>query len=255
VKILVIGDAMADHYWHGVASRLSPEAPVPIVSVNRTETRPGGAANVAANIEAMGVPCERIFGTGERIKKIRLMAGQHVVRIDFDPPQTPILPDAAFTEAVGRCDLVVAVDYGKGSLSGIAALILAASGIPVLVDPKGHDWERYRGAALIKPNKDEMPGEAIQLMAAYGIGAILHTQAADGMTLYTPTATLHQASENHAPVDVSGAGEAALAAFAAGLAKGLSRPTCLRLASKAAGIAISRQGTTVCTEEEVFGPR
>lgn len=263
--ILVIGDAMTDVYWHGSVSRMSPVAPVPIVKVVGTETRPGAAANVANNIEAMGVPVERIFGSGEQILKISIMAGQHIARVDFDHPQTPIEPDAAFLEAAGRCDLIVALDYGKGSLSGIQALIQAAKGKPVLVDPKGSDWERYRGAALVKPNQYEMreivggwstPEErdrkARDFLATSGIGAILLTQASEGMTLYTEDATLHQEAQNKAPVDVSGAGEAALSAYAAALAKGFELGSCLRFASKAAGLAISRHGTVVLTKEEVF---
>ena len=257
MRILVIGDAMQDEYLHGSSTRLSPEAPVPIVAVQRTEHRAGGAANVAANIEAMGVPVTRLFGAGEPIRKLRLLSGrQHVARIDYDHPQPPILPDDAFLEALALCSLVVAVDYGKGSLAGIAALIRAAGDIPVLIDPKGHDWERYRGAALVKPNRDEMlQGDARQIMATYGIGAILLTQAAEGMTLYTRTETLHQPSENAAPVDVSGAGEAVLAAYAAALARGYSDAEALPIASRAADLAISRFGTVVLTAEEVFGTR
>ncbi len=266
MKVLVIGDAMTDCYWRGTATRLSPEANVPVVSVTGTETRPGGAANVAANIEAMGVPVERIFGGGERILKIRLIAQQHVARVDFDHPQNPILPDAAFTEAVGRCGIVVALDYGKGSLDGIQALIRASAGKPVLIDPKGHDYAKYRGATLIKPNReemrelvggwstrDELDFKARQFLLASGIESILLTQAADGMTLYTRTETLHQEATNMEPVDVSGAGEAVLAAFAAGMAKEFSWAQCLPYAAKAAGIAVSKPGTTICTEKEVFG--
>ena len=266
MKILVIGDAMQDEYLTGTSTRLSPEAPVPVVSVQRTEKRAGGAANVAANIEAMGVPVERIFGGGERIRKLRVMAGgQQVARIDYDYPQVAIQPDAAFRDAVDRCAMVVAVDYGKGALAGIAALIAASPRTPWLIDPKGHDYARYRGATLLKPNanemrelvggwasQDELDFKARQFLAASGIESILLTQSAEGMTLYTRTATMHEEAQNRAPVDVSGAGEAALSAYAAALAKGYELASCLRFASKAAGIAIGRQGTTVCTQEEVF---
>ena len=268
MKILIIGDAMRDEYWTGHARRLSPVAPVPVISIQHTETRPGAAANVAANIEALGVPCERIYGGGERIRKITVTAGQHVARLDFDHPQRPIEPDAAFLESVERCDLVVALDYGKGSLANIAALIAAAKGKPFLIDPKGHDYARYRGAALIKPNRNEMRElmggwgsreecdyKVRQVLHASGIESILLTQAADGMTLYTRDATLHQAAQNPAPVDVSGAGEAALSAYAAALAKGYELGSCLRFASRAAGLAIAKAGTVVLTEEQVFGSR
>ena len=268
MRILVIGDAMQDEYLHGFARRLSPEAPVPVISVQRTEKRPGGAANVAANIEAMGISCERIYGGGERIRKLRLLSGrQHVARIDYDYPQAAIAPDAAFMEAVGRCALIVAIDYGKGSLDGIQALI-AAAGKPVLIDPKGHDFARYRGATLLKPNREEMrelvggwstPEEldfkARQFLLQSGIESILLTQAEDGMTLYTRTETLHAPSDNRIPLDVSGAGEAALAAYAAALIKGYGQKNCIRFASKAAGIAISRLGTTVVSAEELWTPK
>ncbi len=266
MRILVIGDAMVDEYWYGKTSRVSQEAPVPVVAVSRTETRSGGAGNVANNIEAMGVQVERIFSGSERIRKIRLISGaQHVARIDYDHPQDAIPPNAAFREALERCGLVVAVDYGKGSLGAIAALIRAANGTPVLVDPKGHDLERYRGAALIKPNREEMKElvggwstqddldfKARQFLLACGIGSILLTQGADGMTLYQRGETIHMPAEAVTAVDVSGAGEAALAAYAAGLAKGYAPKTCLKFASRAAAIAVSRPGTVVIKAEELW---
>lgn len=263
MKILVIGDQMTDCYWHGSVSRISPVAPVPIVRVDRTEARPGAAANVAANIEAMGVEVERIFGTGGPIQKITVYAGQHIARLDFDCPQTPILPDEAFLEAAIRCDLIVASDYGKGSLARISDLI-AASGRPFFIDPKGHDYTKYRGAALVKPNRDEMrdllggwstpeemDSKARQFLASSGVGSLLLTQAGEGMTLYTPNATLHQEAQNKAPVDVSGAGEAALSAYAVAFLKGYELGSCLRFASKAAAIAISKPGTVVVSNEDL----
>ena len=266
MKILVIGDAMNDAIWRGHVSRISPVAPVPVVRVESTEMRAGGAANVANNIEAMGVPVERIFGGGERILKITVLdKRQHMARIDFDHPQTAIQPDAAFLEAVARCALVVAIDYGKGSLANIAALIAAAPGKPFLIDPKGCDYAKYRGAALLKPNRDEMRElvggwssqqeldyKVRQFMHAGGIASILLTQAEDGMTLYSPE-PFHIPSHNRAPVDVSGAGEAALAAYAVALAQAHPSHACLLYASKAAGLAIARPGTVVLTKEEVFG--
>ena len=262
--ILVIGDAMQDEYLYGESTRLSPEAAVPIVAVKRTEKRQGGAANVANNIESMGVPVIRIFGGGEPIRKLRVLAGkQHIARIDYDHPQEPILSDSTFIKALTLCDMVVAVDYGRGSLANIADLIAAAGQKPVLVDPKGHDYARYRGAALIKPNRDEMrelvggwglreelDRKASAFLAQSGIGALLLTLSEGGMTLYTSTGAQHQAAENSAPIDVSGAGEATLAAFAVATARGLSP---MPYASRAAGLAIGRFGTVVLTKEEVFG--
>ena len=265
-KILVIGDAMLDEYWSGSVSKISPVAPVPVVSMVNAETRPGAAANVAANIEAMGVSVERIFGCGERIRKITVSVGvQHIARLDFDYPQKPIVPDSNFIEAVDRCDMVVALDYGKGSLANIQELIQASKGKPFLIDPKGHDYARYRGAMLLKPNREEMRElvggwstrqeqdfKVRQFLHTSGIESILLTQEADGMTLYNPE-PLHLDSENKSPVDVSGAGEAVISAFAVALAKGCSQNESVRFASRAAGLAIAKPGTAVLTEEQVFG--
>lgn len=261
---------MSDIYWWGRVERISPEAPVTIVSVDKTERREGAAANVANNIEAMGIPCERIFGASkERIQKIRLLAkGQHVVRIDFDYPQVPIGCDAAYEEAISRCDIVVFVDYGKGSLAGVQGLIMKAreAARTVFVDPRGHEFERYRGATLLKPNKqemkelvggwatqDELDFKSRQFLLASGIESILLTQAEDGMTLYTKNDTVHMKAESTAVVDISGAGEAALAGYTAAIAKGFGPLESVRFANKAAGICIGRFGTTVVTQAEVFG--
>lgn len=268
-KVLVCGDAMADIYWRGNVTRISPEAPVPVVAVAEQEKRDGAAANVANNIESLGIRCERIFGAGERIRKIRLLArGYHTCRIDFDYPQTPIEADATYEDALSRCEIVVLVDYAKGSLSKVQALIGKAKEMKrmVFVDPRGHDFDRYRGATLLKPNREEMKElvggwstqddldfKARQFLLQSGIESILLTQAAEGMTLYTKQDTLHVKAEPSQVVDVSGAGEAALSGYAAAIAKGFTPIEAVRYANKAAGIACSRFGTAVVTEAEVFG--
>lgn len=268
-RVLVLGDAMADLYWHGNSTRISPEAPVPIIAVGKIEKREGAAANVANNIEALGVPCERIFGASrERIQKIRLMAKhQHVCRIDFDYPQTPIECDASYEDALGRCEIVVLVDYGKGSLANVRLLIEKAreAGRQVFVDPRGHDFDKYRGATLLKPNREEMKDlvggwasqdeldfKAKQFLLASGIESILLTQAADGMTLYTRTEVQHVDAEAGEIVDVSGAGEAALAGYTAAIAKGHAAKDAVRYANRAASLCIGRFGTVVVTQAEVF---
>jgi len=259
---------MEDSYWRGTVSRICPEAPVPVISIASTETRQGGACNVANNIEAMGVPVERIFGGGERIRKIRLLTKtQQVYRCDFDYPQTPIPCDAAYKEALGRAQIVVLIDYGKGSLTNVQELIREAKalGKPVLVDPKGFDYQKYRGATLIKPNRSEMkelvggwekPEEldfkARQFLSASGIDSILLTQSEDGMTLYTKDATTHHDAEAKEVVDVSGAGEAALSAFAAAFAKGHTFAECAKYATKAAGLSVGHFGTVILEEKDVF---
>lgn len=268
MKVLVAGDAMADIYWRGNVTRISPEAPVPIVAVVEQEKREGAAANVANNIESLGCATERIFGGGERIRKIRLRAGSHhVARIDFDYPQQPIEADASYEDALSRCEIVVLVDYAKGSLAKVQALIAKAKEMKrqVFVDPRGHDFDKYRGATLLKPNREEMKElvggwasqdeldfKARQFLVQSGIESILLTQAAEGMTLYTKQDTLHVKAEPKEVVDVSGAGEAALAGYTAAIAKGYKPLEAVAYANAAAGIAVSRFGTAVVTEAEVF---
>ena len=178
---------MSDAYWYADVSRISPEAPVPVARVEREETRPGAAANVARNCRAMGADVtlccvlgrdeggervreiiERegihnaIVTGGKTIRKLRVIGRQqHIVRVDFDEPVDGwcrSMLSETFREAVHDCDIVVFSDYGKGALDDISVLILAAkqAGKTVLVDPKGYDYGKYAGADLVKPNGHEM---------------------------------------------------------------------------------------------------
>lgn len=263
--ILVCGDAMLDCYWHGEVTRISPEAPVPVISVKRVEEREGAAANVAKNVKAMGVECRSEFGTSaKQVTKIRAMGkNQQMLRLDFDYPQSPI-----YSLNYSGCDLVIFVDYGKGTLENVQTLIRDAkkAGLTVLVDPKGYDYERYRGADVVKPNLDEMRAmvggwkdeedlffkvDAIRKKAE--IGSILLTRAAGGMSLYTDSDSTHIKAVATSVLDVTGAGETAIAALGVGLHQGLSLEQSSRFANKAAGIVVGRFGPSVATKEEVFG--
>lgn len=188
-RILVVGDVMLDRYWFGDVSRISPEAPVPVVCVARTEERPGGAANVARNAAALGasVSLLSVVGNdeaGERIAtlaaaervhavlhrdssvsttiKLRVIARQQqLVRIDFEnTPSREVLADKLndFESLLAGCDVVVLSDYGKGGLTHIVRMIelACAHGKRVLVDPKGDDYSRYAGAHVITPNRAEL---------------------------------------------------------------------------------------------------
>jgi D-glycero-beta-D-manno-heptose-7-phosphate kinase len=263
--ILVAGDAMRDIYWHGEVTRISPEAPVPVISVKRVEEREGAAANVAANVEALGVKCEPHFGGPMRqvIRKIRLMVkGRQEYRVDFDYPQHPI-PRLDFSEA----KVVIFVDYGKGTLGNVQSLIQEAksAGATVLVDPKGYDYSKYRGADVVKPNLDEMKvmvggwkdehdltlkAQDIRLKA--NIGALLLTRASEGMTLYTHKGAFHLPAEAKDVVDVTGAGETAIATLGVSLHNGYSLEESVKYANKAAGIVVGRFGPSVAKKEEVF---
>jgi D-glycero-beta-D-manno-heptose-7-phosphate kinase len=262
---MVAGDSMLDRYWFGDVSRISPEAPVPVVKMGREEKRPGAAANVAKNVEAMGGECVTVFGAGRPIEKLRVIAqSQQVVRVDFDYPQEPIesLP------GIEECSIVVFSDYGKGSLSKIAKLIKLAkdAGATVLIDPKGHEYERYRGADVIKPNlhemkelvggwssEDQLMDKAEKLRKEAGIGAILLTRSSDGMSLYTDDRVLQIPAVAQEVYDVSGAGDTAIAALAVSLSRGLSLGEAAMYANVASGIVVGRFGTAVATRQEVFG--
>lgn len=266
--ILVCGDAMIDRYWFGEVRRISPEAPVPVVKMGKIEERQGAAANVAANCEAMGGQVKRLFSPSkDPIVKIRVIGkNQQVVRVDFDQPQLPIDVDQ-FTLLVERADIVVFSDYGKGALSNISDLIMMAKayGKTVLIDPKGHDYRRYSGADLVKPNLDEMremvggwgteaelTRKAAKLRKDSDVRAILLTRAADGMTLFTESAEIDIASTAREVFDVSGAGDTAIAALAVGLEMGLALEQAAVYANKAAGIAVGKFGTAVVSKHEVF---
>ncbi|MBC3876526.1 D-glycero-beta-D-manno-heptose-7-phosphate kinase [Undibacterium sp. FT79W] len=188
-QILIAGDVMLDRYWFGEVNRISPEAPVPIVRVERREERLGGAANVALNAVALGVNAGLmgIIGddeAGNSIENLLKKAGissylsrdkqistiiklrvigrqQQLIRIDFEEKPTEIvLRDKLnrFNALLSAYDVVIFSDYAKGGLMNVKAMIQAAkdAGKPVLVDPKGSDFARYAGATLLTPNKSEL---------------------------------------------------------------------------------------------------
>ena len=188
-RILVVGDVMLDRYWFGDVSRISPEAPVPVVKVERMEERAGGAANVARNAAALGAQISLLSCVGEdeagrALTRLMADAGiathllpdptlsttvklrvigrqQQLLRIDFETTPTHEVLQAKFADfqrLLPEHDMVVLSDYGKGGLTHITAMIEAArqAGIPVLVDPKGDDYARYEGATLLTPNRSEL---------------------------------------------------------------------------------------------------
>lgn len=270
--ILVVGDAMMDRYWYGDVSRISPEAPVPVVAIQKTEERYGAAANVARTISALGSEARSVFSPtfkSDPVVKLRIVGrNQHVVRLDFDRPQEPI-DMGEFKEALDGCSVVVISDYGKGALKNIEAVVTTAAeaGANVLVDPKGYRYEKYRGASMVKPNMDEMKvmiggwesEDELQhkvnaMRVRAGIGAVLLTRGAAGMTLFDGGMTdIWNGHDVKQVVDVSGAGEAAIAAFAVAVEAGKQFKDAAWYANKAAGIAVTRFGTSLVMKEEVFG--
>ncbi len=304
-RVLVIGDVMLDRYIWGEVQRISPEAPVPVVAVRHKTHVPGGAGNVASNLAGLGCPVTLIGICGvdpeaetlkslllqngidaclhpaayrPTITKTRVMAGiQQVCRID-DENTTPLdhaLSDELFRifEAeLDRARAVVLSDYGKGILqtSGLCASMIQACrrrGIPVLVDPKGADWSRYRGASGITPNTaelelaagiktaslDELTAAADRLIDAIDLEWLLTTRGPKGMVVsrrggIQPMAIPAQAKEVY---DVSGAGDTVIAVTAACLACGLDIGNAATIANTAAGIVVGKLGTQPILRNEL----
>jgi len=188
-RILVVGDAMLDRYWFGAVDRISPEAPVPVVRVNREEERLGGAANVALNVKTLGAqstlltvvgddePARRLrellaelgvtalLGSDPKlytIVKLRVIGrAQQLLRVDFEnQPEHEVLAGmlSDYERVLGAQDAVLFSDYGKGGLTHIPRMIelARAAGKPVLIDPKGSDYSRYAGATVVTPNRVEL---------------------------------------------------------------------------------------------------
>ncbi|PWB45784.1 MAG: D-glycero-beta-D-manno-heptose-7-phosphate kinase [Nitrosomonadales bacterium] len=297
-RVLVVGDVMLDRYWFGEVSRISPEAPVPVVHVGKTEERPGGAANVARNAAALGAQVSLLSVAGtdeageclarllehENIKvvlhrdaeldttiKLRVIGRQQqLLRIDFETwPGHEVLQNklADFERMLADSDVVILSDYGKGGLTHIRRMIELArtAGKPVLADPKGEDYERYRGATLLTPNRsefkqvagswhneEELTRKAQALRSQLGLAALLVTRSEEGMTLYRDGETLHEPTQAREVFDVSGAGDTVIATLGTMLAAGADLPEAVRMANRAAGIVVGKLGTAVVSREELF---
>ncbi len=298
-RVLVVGDVMLDRYWYGDVSRISPEAPVPVVKFRRSEERPGGAANVARNAAALGarVTLLSVVGDDEPGRRLReLMRGEKItarlhrdrtidttvklrvigprqhqlLRVDFETePSHEILRSKLtdYAKLVAGCDAVILSDYGKGGLTHIARMINLARrhGKPVLIDPKGNDFARYRGATLVTPNLNEfrdvvgawqsereLTHHAQQLRRKLKIDALLVTRGADGMTLFERGRRLHVPIQAREVSDVTGAGDTVIATMGAMLATGCSLDAAVRIANRAAGIVVGKFGTAVALPHELF---
>ena len=298
-RVLVVGDVMLDRYWFGEVERISPEAPVPVVRVARREDRLGGAANVARNVAALGghVTLVGVLGedeAGDSVRRLSAEAGiqaelvadpslhttlkmrvlgrqQQLLRVDFEQhPAQPALDnvDAAFARHLANHDIVVLSDYAKGVLARVESLIALArnAGVPVLVDPKGHDYTRYRGATLVTPNRSEMQeavgrwsseaeltDRAQRLRADLDLEALLVTRSEQGMTLFTDAGRDHIDAQAHEVFDVSGAGDTVLATLAVSRAIDLPWVDAMGWANKAGGIAVGKLGTSIVTAAELAG--
>ncbi|HAN80176.1 MAG TPA: bifunctional heptose 7-phosphate kinase/heptose 1-phosphate adenyltransferase [Gammaproteobacteria bacterium] len=285
---------MLDRYWHGDAGRISPEAPVPVVLVTHDEVRPGGAANVALNLSSLGAhaACAGLVGHDadadllektlqnhnvnplfirveqRTITKLRVLSQAHqMIRLDFensfDESNAKALADSVSLEGITA---IVLSDYAKGSLEPRSLIQKArASKIPVVVDPKGTDFEKYRGATLLTPNRaefeavcgswkteQELVDKGLTLINSLDVEAILVTRSEQGMTLVVRDGSAYQfATMAREVADVTGAGDTVIAAVAAGLGAGMNLAASAELANQAAGIVVSKSGTATVSGREL----
>jgi len=297
-RVLIVGDIMLDRYYAGAASRISPEAPVPVVRVDDVSERPGGAGNVALNIAALGgrarlagyagdddaadtvegmlaatgVDCRIVRQAGRTtVTKLRVIARhQQLLRLDFEdaaPAPAPAFSGEAAAALLEGCNALVLSDYAKGALAAPGTLIDAARarGVPVLVDPRGSDLSRYRGATLLTPNLRELeaavgPCESeaalvaggLRLLSDLQLHAVLVTRGERGMTLlragFEP---LHLPAHGREVYDVTGAGDTVIGALAAALAAGADLVRAVALANTAAGLAVGRLGAAAISAPEL----
>jgi D-glycero-beta-D-manno-heptose-7-phosphate kinase len=295
--ILIVGDSILDRYWEGKVERISPEAPVPVLQVTREFSRAGGAANVALNLVALGsdvalltllgddeagrelagmlreraVQVHGVGGSRHRTtQKIRCVALRHqLLRTDFEEPacdECVSLLMAACADVLPWHGVVVLSDYAKGCLRHCHELIEMACdrGCIVLVDPKGRDFERYRGAWLLKPNaaevaavvgewstEEEFRAKCSALRRDLALDHLLVTRGDQGMTLFANDGALHLPADVRDVYDVSGAGDTVLATLAHFIARGASAAEATRWANKAAGVVVGKFGTASVTLAEL----
>ncbi len=302
-SVLVAGDVMLDQYYYGHVSRISPEAPVPVIKVNDCRYAPGGAANVSNNIVSLGAGSSLIGAAGGdqngrilsrllknlkikgnliksagTVTKMRIIGDhQQIARLDFEGPaedgdRIAELALPVIEKELAGTGIVIISDYAKGFCSiplcreiiGMAG----AAGKPVIIDPKGSDWSKYRGAYLISPNLKEL-GEICghdimnedyeiekcgsEILKKYSFKNLLVTRSEKGMTLLEGSGITHIRSEARDVFDVSGAGDTAIAVLALGIAGGMTLKDAVRLSNRAAGIVVGKSGTVPIRKEELLG--
>ncbi len=301
-KILVIGDIMLDRFIFGNVRRISPEAPVPVVRSIQEKYSLGGCGNVLRNLINLGVKASIISfvgkdQAGEKIKqhlkkkgistkniiqsesnqtteKMRIVAeGQQVVRVDWDANN---LTDQSLNKVlklvfkkITSIDGVIISDYNKGICTELVVKNIISKAkelqIPVFVDPKGENWNKYYGASILTPNLKEAE-EAIgrklitdgdveiagkEICNNLSLNACLITRGSNGMSYISKDLKFHVCSEAKEIFDVSGAGDTVIASFASGIVAGFDPETITRFANKAAGIVVGHIGTTAITIPEL----
>ena len=298
-KLLVVGDLMLDRYYQGATSRISPEAPVPVVKVEESEDRPGGAANVAVNAAMLGAKVSLMGFVGEdegasklhelmqarqvscqflkvkaynTITKLRVMSrNQQLLRLDFEKSFEDVDKSSleqSFEQKLKEVDLVVLSDYAKGALSDVEKLIALAKRYdkPIIVDPKGDSFAKYRGATLITPNvsefeqvkgtwktEAELQASAMAACEQHQLNHILLTRSEKGMSLFSDNGNAHHLPALAREVfDVTGAGDTVVSTLACALAIGSPVEFACQLANHAAGVVVAKLGTSSVTPTELM---
>ncbi|MBP3231855.1 MAG: D-glycero-beta-D-manno-heptose-7-phosphate kinase [Anaerovibrio sp.] len=304
VHILVVGDVMLDKYYYGEVTRISPEAPVPITRVVNTKDTMGGAANVAHNLALLGCQtsiagfvgddyhCQTlidkfisrgidykgiIYREEPTTTKLRVIGGhQQMLRLDFEDTE-PVKPLYAnrllnYVEQTleNGIDAIIISDYGKGACTeDVCSSIIELcnnSEVPVFVDPKGREWEKYTNADYITPNVKEINAilekpiknrdEAIQqaanyIMSKFKIKNVLATRSECGLSMVSPKQVTHIPTKSQEVFDVSGAGDTVIAVFALGIAGGLPARDAAYLANLAASVVVAKLGTYAVSKDEL----
>jgi len=297
--ILVVGDLILDRYVYGDTHGISPEAPVPVIRVASTEERPGGAANVAMNIKCLGMQVKLIGITGNdesattlneklsnldvachffhqqgfpTITKLRVLSqNQQLLRMDYETDAENADATALFdiyAEHVGEASLIVLSDYAKGSLHKVEDFIKSANDheLPVFIDPKGHDFTRYRDATVLTPNykefetivgrcinESDIHEKGVNLCTTLSLDALLITRGKDGVTLIDKTAdeVMNLPAKTHEVFDVTGAGDTVIAVFSAAVASGYEYRDAVYFANSAAGVVVEKLGAATVTVNEL----
>ena len=302
--VLAVGDLMLDRFVSGKVERISPEAPIPVLTVERETVMPGGVGNVVANIRALGGEARLIAVVGQDAEadfvaglllpdkdhgfirdpsrptavKTRFIAGgQQLLRADYETrrPISPKIEEQILDEIEKRLHgvgVLVLSDYGKGVLTDhvIRSAIASAKSlnIPVIVDPKGSDYRRYRGASVVTPNLKELEEAAGYLghgdakleeaargvLAKSGVLAMVATRGGEGLSVIRMDSdAVHVRAQAREVFDVSGAGDTVVATLALALATGSDLPTAAALANLAASIVVGKVGTASVTADEMRG--
>jgi D-beta-D-heptose 7-phosphate kinase/D-beta-D-heptose 1-phosphate adenosyltransferase len=298
--ILAVGEVMLDRFIYGDVTRISPEAPIPVLSVRRRTAGAGGVGNVAANLSGLGCRVALVSVAGDdaprqalsdilaglpgvtatlitdagrpTIQKDRFIAGsQQMLRVDDE--STNALSPATEDALIAACEkqfkavrAIIVSDYGKGVITPRLMAALVKSGLPVYVDPKGFDYSKYKGAALITPNRKEL-GEATNmptasdaevtaaaqaLMQKAQVQSVLATRSADGMTLVQSGADpVHLRTQAREVFDVSGAGDTVIATVAAVLASCADALSAAALANIAGGLVVEKVGTAAIRADDI----